>query len=51
MAINTTGNKDSVVGVTGVHPNNMGKGLLWDKATKTYYVAIDDRTLERDEFG
>ena len=51
MAINTTGNNDSVVGVTGVHPDNMGKGLLWDKATKTYYVAIDDRTLERDEFG
>ena len=51
MAINTTGNNGSVVGVTGVHPDNIGKGLLWDPATKTYYVAVDDRTFEVDELG
>ena len=51
MAINTTGNNGSVVGVTGVHPDNIGKGLFWDEATKTYYVAIDDKMFERDELG
>lgn len=34
-----------------VAPMNIGKGLLWDPATKTYYVAIDDRTFEVDELG
>lgn len=51
MVINTTGNRGSVVGVTGVHPDNMGKGILWDEATKSYYVAIDDKIFERDELG
>lgn len=34
-----------------VKPMNMGKGLLWDPATKTYYVAIDERAFEIDELG
>lgn len=37
MAINTTGNNGSVVGVTGVHPDNIGKGILWDEATKSVF--------------
>ncbi|MFU2079353.1 hypothetical protein ACLQ91_02040 [Avibacterium endocarditidis] len=32
-----------------VSPVEMGKGLLWDSATNTYYVALDDRTFEWDE--
>ena len=34
-----------------VAPMNIGKGLLWDPVTKTYYVAIDDRSFEVDELG
>lgn len=34
-----------------VAPMNIGKGLLWDPATKTYYVAIDERMFEVDELG
>ena len=51
MAKNTTGGGATIDGVTVVHPDNMGNGLLWDEATKTYYVAVDDRTFERDELG
>lgn len=40
MAINTTGNNGSVVGVTGVHPDNIGKGIKWDEATKKYVVNV-----------
>ena len=42
MAINTTGNTGSVVGVTVVTPDNMGKGLVWNGATKQYYVSAKD---------
>ena len=51
MAKNTTATGSTIDGVTVVHPDNIGKGLLWDPATKTYYVAIDDRTFEVDELG
>ena len=34
-----------------VAPINIGKGILWDKNTKTYYVAIDDKMFEQDELG
>ena len=34
-----------------VTPMNIGKGLLWDPATKTYYVAIDKRMFDVDELG
>lgn len=51
MAINTTGSGTTIDGVTVVHPDNIGKGLFWDEATKTYYVAIDDKIFERDELG
>lgn len=34
-----------------VAPMNIGKGFLWDPATKTYYVAIDERMFEVDELG
>lgn len=51
MAKNTTATGSTIDGVTVVHPDNIGKGLLWDNATKTYYVAVDDRTFERDELG
>ena len=37
--------------VNVVAPMNIGKGLLWDNASKTYYVAVDDRMFERDELG
>ena len=40
MAINTTGNNGSVVGVIGVHPDNMGEGIKWDEATKKYVVNV-----------
>ena len=40
MVINTTGNNGSVVGVTGVHPDNIGKGIKWDEATKKYVVNV-----------
>ena len=42
MAINTTGNNGSVVGVTGVHPDNMGKGIVWNEQTKQYDVSAKD---------
>ena len=29
MAINTTGNKGSAVGITGVHPDNIGNTLVF----------------------
>lgn len=51
MAKNTTGSGTNVDGSTFVHTGNMGNGLLWDEATKTYYVAVDDITFERDELG
>ena len=51
MAKNKTGGGATIDGVTVVHPDNIGHGLLWDEATKTYYVAVDDRTFERDELG
>lgn len=44
MAINTTGNNGSVVGVTGVHPDNIGKGIKWNDTTKQYEVDIVDLT-------
>ena len=40
MAINTTGNKGSVAGVTGVHPDNMGNTLVF-KGT-AYNVNVGD---------
>lgn len=43
MAINTTGNNGSVVGVTGVHPDNIGKGIKWNETTKKYEVAISNQ--------
>ena len=42
MAINTTGNNGSVVGVTGVHPDNMGKGIKYNNTSKKYEVAISN---------
>lgn len=36
MAKNTTATGSVVDGVTVVHPDNMGKGLLWDEETKQY---------------
>ena len=51
MAKNTTATGATIDGVTVVHPDNIGKGILWDEATKTYYVAIDDKMFERDELG
>ena len=51
MAKNTTATGSVVDGVTVVHPDNIGKGLLWDHVTKTYYVAIDERMFEVDELG
>ena len=32
-------------------PANMGKGLLYDSQTKTYYVAIDEKMFQIDELG
>ena len=40
MAINTTGNNGSIVGVTGVHPDNMGNTLVF-KGT-AYNVNVGD---------
>lgn len=34
-----------------VTPENMGKGLLYDPQTKTYYVAIDEKMFQVDELG
>ena len=51
MAKNTTATGSTIDGVTVVHPDNIGDGLLWDEATKTYYVAIDDKMFERNELG
>ena len=51
MAKNTTATGSTIDGVTVVHPDNIGDGLLWDEATKTYYVAVDDKMFERDELG
>lgn len=48
MAINTTGNNGSVVGVTGVHPDNMGNTLVFKN--KVYNVNVGD-TLTVDENG
>ena len=42
MAINTTGNNGSVIGVTGVHPDNIGKGIKWNDTTKKYEVNVKD---------
>ena len=49
MAINTTGNNGSVVGVTGVHPDNMGKGIKWNPATNQYEVALGDGLFINDD--
>ena len=51
MAKNTTATGSMIDGVTVVHPDNIGKGIKWDEATKTYYVAIDERMFEVDEIG
>ena len=48
MAINTTGNNGSVVGVTGVHPDNMGNTLVFKD--KVYNVNVGD-TLTVGEDG
>ena len=40
MANNTTATGSNIVGVTGVHPDNIGKGIKWNPATKQYEVAL-----------
>ena len=52
MAINTTGSNGSVVGVTGVHPDNMGKGIKWNDTTKKYEVDVkEDSGIFINELG
>lgn len=52
MAINTTGNNGSVVGVTGVHPDNIGKGIKWNETTKKYEVDVkEDSGIMINELG
>ena len=52
MAINTTGNNGSVVGVTGVHPDNIGKGIKWNDTTKKYEVDVkEDSGIIINELG
>lgn len=46
MAINTTGNNGSVVGVTGVHPDNMGNTLVFKD--KVYNVNVGDTLMVGD---
>ena len=40
MAKNTTATGSTIDGVTVVHPDNIGKGIKWDEATKKYVVNV-----------
>ena len=40
MAKNTTATGSMIDGVTVVHPDNIGKGIIWNDITKTYEVKI-----------
>lgn len=42
MAINTTGQKATVNGITAVHPDNIGKGIKFNPETGKYEVAIKE---------
>ena len=42
MAKNTTATGSTIDGVTVVHPDNIGKGIKWDEATKQYVVNVKD---------
>ena len=46
-------NKNALKQATGkthsLVPANMGKGLLYDSQTKTYYVAIDEKMFQVDD--
>lgn len=52
MAKNTTGSGSTVEGSTFVHPDNMGKGIKWNDATKKYEVDVkEDSGIIINELG